>query len=57
MKSGKHCRNVVLFSLEKGVQMIKKNRIILVIVMLISLLFPTNVFAVGDGNIDTGGGF
>lgn len=36
--------------------MIKKNRIILVIVMLISLLFPTNVFAVGDGNIDTGGG-
>lgn len=34
----------------------KKKRIILTFVMLISLLVPTNVFAVGDGNIDTGGG-
>lgn len=34
----------------------KKMRIILLVVMLLSLMVQTNVFAVGDGNIDNGGG-
>lgn len=34
----------------------KKSKIAFVILMLISLMVPLNVFAVGDGNIDSGGG-
>ena len=36
--------------------MMKKSKITFVILMLISLMVPLNVFAVGDGNIDSGGG-
>lgn len=36
--------------------MMKKSKIAFVILMLISLMVPLNVFAVGDGNIDSGGG-
>src|SRR5665648_1070047 len=49
-------RIAVLFLLQKGAQMKKIAKFVLVIMMIFSLSVPMNAFADGDGNIDTGGG-
>lgn len=53
--SVQHCRNVVLFSLQKGACMKKLMMRFAVLIMIFSMLTPVNVFADGDGNIDSGG--
>lgn len=47
---------MVLFSLQRGEQMRKIIKIVLIVAMVFNLMIPATVFAVGDGNIDSGGG-
>ncbi len=44
------------FLLQKGEQMKKIFKILMIFTMIFSLMMPITVFAVGDGNIDSGGG-
>lgn len=50
-----HCRNAVLF-LWKGKLMKQLVKLFMLALISVSLMVPMTVFAVGDGNIDSGGG-